>query len=185
MNEAGNEAKMPYFGGGFAPFFRWWSGRKLPSGGFANFSALVTDDPYKTMRCISLCIPFQSGKIDLEMIYFNCHLHILQCCGKELGFLSGSGFPGRVCIWSPGQNMWRMPRVVLCPHPNFLQTPRAEKLSVEPQGLAFRTLTGDLLATLGVVGRPQIGEKTQLSRGSFLPKTAGAPWKKVIYYWKL
>jgi len=68
-----------------------------------------------------------------------------------------------------------MPGVVLCPYPNFLQTPRAEKLSVEPQGLAFRTLTGDLLATLGVVGRPQIGEKAQLSRGSFLPKTAGAP----------
>ena len=48
------------------------------------------------------------------MIYFNC-----QRCGKELGFLSGSGFPGRVCIWSPGQNMWRMPGIVLCPHPNF------------------------------------------------------------------
>lgn len=121
-------------------FFRWWSGRKLPSGGFANFYALVTDDPNKTMRCISLCIPFQCGKIDLEMIYFNCHLHILQCCGKELGFLSGSGFPGRVCIWSTGQNMWRMPGIVLCPTQIFCRRLVPKSFRLNPKDWRFERL---------------------------------------------
>lgn len=105
-----------------------------------NFSALVTDDPNKTMRCISLCIPFQCGKIDLEMIYFNCHLHILQCCGKELGFLSGSGFPGRVCIWSTGQNMWRMPGVVLCPTQIFCRRLVPKNFRLNPKDWRFERL---------------------------------------------
>lgn len=64
------------------------------------------------------------------------------------------------------------------PHPNFLQTPRAEELSVEPQGLAFRTLTGDLLATLGVVGRPQIGEKLSFRGVVFYHKQLVPPEKR-------